>query len=261
MIGTRLVIPLALLCLVAAGCGSTGDNSKDPIEAVQSSARSEVSNAQQVDAKAFPTPRPNEALEDFAQQFDTAGPQAVAATSVFRTPKTRLAVGLLDASQKFAYGDTVVYVQKRGDSNAPIKGPIAAPAGVLVTGPRYRSAQAASEKDPFAAIYETTIPVADPGIYNVLVVSDQKGHKIAAPMAIQVKTPADDQIPDVGEMAPKVQTDTRGSVKGNLRLLDTRVPPAPELAEQSFADVVGKKPVALLFSTPQLCQSRVCGPV
>ena len=28
-----------------------------------------------------------------------------------------------------------------------------------------------------------------------------------------------------------------------------------------FADVVGKKPVALLFSTPQLCQSRVCGPV
>jgi hypothetical protein len=25
--------------------------------------------------------------------------------------------------------------------------------------------------------------------------------------------------------------------------------------------VLGKKPVALLFSTPQLCQSRVCGPV
>ena len=28
-----------------------------------------------------------------------------------------------------------------------------------------------------------------------------------------------------------------------------------------FADDVGKKPVALLFATPQLCQSRVCGPV
>jgi hypothetical protein len=28
-----------------------------------------------------------------------------------------------------------------------------------------------------------------------------------------------------------------------------------------FADVVGSKPVALLFSTPQLCQSQVCGPV
>jgi hypothetical protein len=30
---------------------------------------------------------------------------------------------------------------------------------------------------------------------------------------------------------------------------------------KSFADVLGKKPVALLFATPQLCQSRVCGPV
>jgi len=28
-----------------------------------------------------------------------------------------------------------------------------------------------------------------------------------------------------------------------------------------FADVIGKKPVALLFATPALCESRVCGPV
>jgi hypothetical protein len=28
-----------------------------------------------------------------------------------------------------------------------------------------------------------------------------------------------------------------------------------------FAEVVGEKPVMLLFATPELCQSRVCGPV
>ena len=28
-----------------------------------------------------------------------------------------------------------------------------------------------------------------------------------------------------------------------------------------FADVLGKKPVVLAFATPQLCQTRVCGPV
>lgn len=28
-----------------------------------------------------------------------------------------------------------------------------------------------------------------------------------------------------------------------------------------FADVVGKRPVALLFATPRLCETRVCGPV
>jgi hypothetical protein len=31
--------------------------------------------------------------------------------------------------------------------------------------------------------------------------------------------------------------------------------------DQSFKNVVGKRPVALIFATPQLCQSRVCGPV
>ena len=28
-----------------------------------------------------------------------------------------------------------------------------------------------------------------------------------------------------------------------------------------FADALGKKPIVLLFATPLLCQSRVCGPV
>jgi hypothetical protein len=29
----------------------------------------------------------------------------------------------------------------------------------------------------------------------------------------------------------------------------------------NFADVLGKRPILLLFATPALCQSRVCGPV
>ena len=43
-------------------------------------------------------------------------------------------------------------------------------------------------------------------------------------------------------------------------MLDTRVPPS-DMHEVDFAEVVGKEPVALLFATPQLCASRVCGPV
>jgi hypothetical protein len=39
------------------------------------------------------------------------------------------------------------------------------------------------------------------------------------------------------------------------------VPPAPDLHEHDFADVVGRQPVVLVFATPALCQSRVCGPV
>src|SRR5204862_301204 len=42
---------------------------------------------------------------------------------------------------------------------------------------------------------------------------------------------------------------------------DTRIPVARDLLTTDFADVVGKEPVVLIFSTPALCASRVCGPV
>jgi hypothetical protein len=87
------------------------------------------------------------------------------------------------------------------------------------------------------------------------------GERIAATVDFEVSSAKADKIPDVGERAPKVATDTLGSVKGDEALLDTRIPAAPELHEKSFDEVLGSKPVALLFSTPQLCQSRVCGPV
>ena len=37
--------------------------------------------------------------------------------------------------------------------------------------------------------------------------------------------------------------------------------PFDDMHDVDLADVVGDKPVALLFATPALCQSRVCGPV
>ena len=33
------------------------------------------------------------------------------------------------------------------------------------------------------------------------------------------------------------------------------------MASPSLPQVLGRRPVALLFSTPQLCTSRICGPV
>ena len=34
-----------------------------------------------------------------------------------------------------------------------------------------------------------------------------------------------------------------------------------QMHEVDFADAVGRKPIVLVFATPALCQSRVCGPV
>ena len=131
---------------------------------------------------------------------------------------------------------------------------------MLLTQDRYKSKQAATETDPFAAVYAANgLEFDKAGQWAVLVATRSGGRLVGAPTQIQVKTKAEDKIPDVGESAPKTDTDTLESVKGDKALLDTR-DPASDMHE-NFADVVGKKPVALLFSTPQLCESRVCGPV
>ena len=77
--------------------------------------------------------------------------------------------------------------------------------------------------------------------------------------SINVRSKTQDPIPEVGEQAPKIHTPTADEV-GNISEIDTRVPP-DDMHDVDFADVVGKKPVVLLFATPALCTSRVCGPV
>jgi hypothetical protein len=247
----RLTMLLAAAAL--AGCGG----SDKPADAVPEDVPVSAEQAQTVDVKAFPAAggRP---LDEIAAEFDTAGPQAVIATSVFRVGENRLAFGLLDENLKFVYGKSVLYVEAPGGQ---VQGPIAAPADILLTQPRYRSKQAATEADPFVANYEALTTFDKPGVHRALVVSDLGDRKIAATLDFEVKTARADRIPDVGEPAPKVRTDTLASLKGDETLLSTRDPAAPELHKDVFADVAGEKPVALLFATPALCQSRVCGPV
>ena len=68
------------------------------------------------------------------------------------------------------------------------------------------------------------------------------------------------KVPAVGDPAPKIDTPTVASAGGDVKKIDTRLPPS-DLHGKNFKDVVGKKPVILLFATPALCQTRVCGPV
>ena len=106
-------------------------------------------------------------------------------------------------------------------------------------------------------------PCRSPGSGKYAVLAATKGRTASSPApaaTINVSSASADPIPRVGQMAPKVHTDTLASAKGDVTKIDTRDPPS-DMHKVDFADDVGKKPVALLFSTPQLCQSRVCGPV
>ncbi|MBE2318166.1 hypothetical protein DVA67_019450 [Solirubrobacter sp. CPCC 204708] len=256
-----VVLLAAVLAVFAAACGGAGDNDapKDPVENVPQEAgvRERVKVAVNPDEAEFPAPA-GKTLEQLANEM-TAGPDFALATSIFTTGgDSRMAFGVIGQDGLPVYGPTAVYIAPTPDS--PAEGPFVAPADVLLTDARYRSKQAATEDSPFAAIYAAQVRFPKRGQYSVLsATKGADGKFVGATSQIQVSSKGADPIPAVGEEAPKVTTDTLETTKGDEALLDTREPPSD--MHEDFAQVVGKKPVALLFATPQLCASQVCGPV
>jgi hypothetical protein len=255
-----LLAAMAALVVAAAGCGGGGGSDAaaggDPVAQVPSGVRDKVRAARAPQAAEFPAPG-GKTLQALADSIG-GGPEMGLASSVFVAgQENRVAFGMIDKSAGFLYGKTALYVART--PGAPAKGPYVAPADVLITDAPYRSQQAATEADPFAAIYAAKVPLPKAGVYSLLAVTLVNGKPVAAPQQIRVTTSAQDKIPEVGERAPKLQTDTVASAHGDVEAIDTRRPTS-DMHKDSFADVVGKQPVALLIATPQLCSSRVCGP-
>lgn len=255
-VGRAVAVTLVGLAGLIAGCGGDGGSGgqKPPTGRGSAEFQRMLERTRDVDLAAFPKPR-GRTLQALADTV-AAGPQLALAVSVLTPGENRLAFGLIDRDNRAVYGQTVVYVGRSPSSRA--EGPFAAPADPLVTKPAFRSRTAASEQDPFAAIYEARAPFRRPGRWSVLVITKLAGRTIGA--AAQVEVVGDSPIPAPGERAPRVATDTLASAGGVIGAIDTRVPP-DDMHATSFDAVVGKKPVALLFATPQLCESRVCGPV
>lgn len=260
--------PLAVALTVAAllaGCGggSSDGGGKEgaapsPRGPSSSALRTKLDEATKVTASSF-QPAGGRTLRQVADSLDGTGPQVSFATQTLVPGSSRrLAFGVIDAKTGFVYAPTAIYLAR--SENAKALGPFPAPADLLLTDAPFRSQNAATESDPFAAIYETTVPLAKPGRYPVLAVSVIGGKRVGAAGLITVTAASQDPIPDIGEQAPRVATDTLASAGGDATRIDTRVPPS-DMHDVSLKDALGKKPVALLFATPQLCQSRVCGPV
>jgi hypothetical protein len=256
MRGLAVVVAVGL---ALAGCGGDDDENGS---ADEPSGTSEISadfkqaldEAASPTKKDFPAPagRSLRALADSIQ----AGGQVGLASSVFGVGRNRLAFGLIDDENKLIYGKTAVYVAPTPNDQA--QGPFLAPADSLVTEPQFRSQNAAAETDAIAAIYAAEIPLEKPGKAAVLAVTNVGGQQFGAATGITVRK--EDPVVSVGEQPPDVETDTLASVGGVEDQACTRKP-IDDMHDVSLDEVVGEKPVALLFATPQLCQSRVCGPV
>ena len=223
--------------------GGSGDPAVDPA----------IASAQQVSEGDFPAVA-GRSLQEVANGVRpvTAG----LASSEFVPGTNRLAFGAIDKDNKFIYGKSAVYLARGPDARAI--GPFPAPADPLVVEPPFRSKGAALESDAIAAIYDAEVQLPKPGKWAVLLVTKTSGGMVGGAANIRVR--ASSPIPAVGERPPRISTETVASSGGDLESIETRVPP-DEMHDVDFKDVVGRKPVALLFSTPALCQTRVCGPV
>jgi hypothetical protein len=255
------VPPIALALLAAAmliaGCGgsdSSGGAQPPPGVSEKDFSRllTEASSSTRAD---FPAVG-GRTLQQIADTA-LAGNQVGFATSVLTPGTDRLAFGVIDKDRAFVYGKTAVYIAPTPEGKA--QGPYPAPADSLITKPAFRSQNAATETSPIAQIYAAQVPFRRAGTYAILVVTKQGDQVLGAPAQVAVQR--NSTIPDVGERPPAVSTDTVASAAGDLAAIDTRRPFARDLHEASFKSVLGRKPVALLFATPQLCQSQVCGPV
>ena len=257
-----VVVCLVAAAVVLAGCGSssksdsgkTASTSPRPATTASSAAAPPVADmpaAERPRASEFP-PADGRTLVQVARLVNETATLG-AANGVFTPGVQRLAFAVLDKAQQNVYAPTAVYVASSPTS--PARGPYLAPADPMRVEPQYRSGQ---DPDALKAIYSTNIPLPRSGIAYLLALTRAGTRLIGSTgeAAVALSTP----IPAVGQRPPAVGTDTLASVHGNITLLTTRTPPE-NMHQVSFNQVLGKRPIALLFSTPALCTSRVCGPV
>jgi len=264
----RLAIAAAALTLAACG-GSAGHDASGSTAATTRAAASAT-------AAADPTASPTAAVSDLAaaqhpvsSEFPSASGKTLkqlaalggstaslsAADGTFTPGLNRFAFGLTDPWQRFIYAPTAVYIA--ASPTAPVRGPFLAPADPMGVQPQYRSQQN-SAPGGLRAIYSTMLPAPQARTYDVVSLSRTPKGLLSATgeVAVAKHWP----IPDVGQRPPAIATDTLASTHANVGLLTTRTPPE-QMHSVSFNQVLGKKPILLLFSTPELCHSRICGPV
>ena len=246
---------LLLTTLVLASCGGDDKGDDGAKQGSQGgSFEAVIADAQRVDANSFPSAKG----KTFQEMVDGVGAVNLGlATSIYTPGRNRLAFGVIDQKKQFVYGPTVVYLT-RDPSKGRVIGPIAAPADPLLVKPAFRSQGAAQATDDVAAIYDAEIDLPQTGRWFVLALSRNRGKTYGAASQIDVKKA--DPTPARGQRAPVPTTDTLANTSGGIKSIDTRVPP-DDMHDKNLKDVAGKKPVAVVFATPQLCETRVCGPV
>src|SRR5690242_10558964 len=237
---------LAGLALVSCGGGGSGSGSTPT----------------QQPALVKPSDFPQPGSKTLAELQKNLGPGPVLAPAVsdLKPGLNRFGFGLFDRSRKqISETPAAIYIQNV--KGGPVLGPFVAHDESLAVQKDYQSETVAKDPNAASSVYVADIRFNTPGNYRAMAVVRLDDRLVAATQAgPPLRVVKNDPVPGVGDKAPLITTPTSASVNGDLDKIDTRTP-HDDMHQVNFRQVVGKKPVVLVFATPLLCVSRVCGPV
>jgi hypothetical protein len=242
------IVIAAAAVIVVVLIASGGDSSSD--------STSGVADRPAPPASDFPSAKGNSLEEVYSQ--GTPDNKLVAAPSgqVYGVGTDRFGFGLFTADgDQLTSSDVAIYASQK---NGPALGPFPAHVESMETEPAFRAKTTSDDPDSAKAVYVADLPLKKPGEWRLFaMVKENDGlHTTLIPSVVATDA---SKVPAVGQKAPVIHTPTKDEVS-DLSQIDTRLP-HDTMHDVDFADVAGKKPVVLVFATPALCQSRVCGPV
>ena len=177
---------------------------------------------------------------------------------VYARGENRFGFGVFTTSrEQVTDAQVAIYAAPQGGGRAI--GPFPARIESLQTEPRFEAQTTANDPDAAKDVYVTHMSFNRDGPWDLVALIDGTGG-YSASLIPTIKVGGFTRIPAVGDRAPRIHTPTGADVHGDLSKIDTRTP-HDDMHDVDLADAVGRKPVLLLFATPALCQSRVCGPV
>jgi hypothetical protein len=239
---TAALLAIALI----AGCGGSDDGT---------GSRSEAAPA----AAAFP-PANGKTLRQVIESANGQSPDVVSpAAANFYVGTNRFPFGVFTAGrEQITDAQVAIYAAPGRGVDGPAIGPFPARIEDLTTKSAFRAKTTSDDPDAAQVAYVADIPLDKPGPWGfAALIKTGDGFQYSL---LPTPNPVGDYpIPRVGERAPAIHTPTAGEV-ADIAEIDTRVPP-DDMHADDLADVLGKQPAVLLFATPALCQSRVCGPV
>jgi hypothetical protein len=208
-------------------------------------------------AEEFPAAK-GKSLEDLLAEAEPTNEVVVApAGQVYEPGSNRFGFGVFTVAQdQITDAEVALYAAPGSDGQAT--GPFPAKIESLETDAAFEARTTADDPDSAKAVYVSDIEFDRPGEWRLLALV-RDGDQLLAARLPSVIVDDYSKIPDVGEKAPQVSTPTASEV-GDVSEIDTRSP-HDTMHEVDAAEALGQEPTVLLFATPALCVSRVCGPV